>query len=76
MNEFSTTHEIRPLCYAQMKAHYPKILESIFEVVIPKGWVVSFIFEAGQYLPGQYTVDLLTSHIFGTKEFLSLIPKF
>ena len=36
LNVSSTDHEIRSLCYTQMKAYCPKILQSKFEVATPK----------------------------------------
>ena len=48
----SVTHEIRPLCYFQMTARCPKIMQSNFEFVTPKGCLVILIpiliFEDGQ----------------------------
>ena len=39
------THEIRLLCYPQIKVHCTEIVQPNFEVLTPKGYLVSFHIE-------------------------------
>ena len=43
LNAPSTTCEICPLCYAQMKFNYPRIVHFKFEDITLKGFVVTLI---------------------------------
>ena len=43
LNALSTTNEMHPLYYVEMKSHSPKIVYYKFEVATPKGCVVILV---------------------------------
>ena len=72
----SAIHEMRPLCYAKMKAHWYMIMQPTFKVVTAIGFVailISFSFWGWSVTFRSVFCDSLIGHIFGTKRFKGMV---